>query len=118
MDGTVNPVRDKEIIDTELQLKDLETVETRISKVQKQAQTGGDKQAKALYDILVQYRDALLQGKSARTVQIDPMDRKLVKDLYFHTTPYRRGRVSLLLYLCTQTHRFYCFQAAKAQQTL
>lgn len=85
VDGSVNPVRDKEIIDTELQLKDLETVEARISKVQKQAQTGGDKQAKALYDILVQYRDALLQGKSARTVQLDPLDRKLVKDLYLLT---------------------------------
>lgn len=81
VDGSVNPVRDKEIIDTELQLKDLETVESRISKVQKQAQTGGDKTAKAVYDILVQYKDALLQGKSARTVQIDKEAKKLVKDL-------------------------------------
>ncbi|NDV47098.1 redox-regulated ATPase YchF [Paludibacter sp. 221] len=81
VDGSINPVRDKEIIDTELQLKDLETVESRISKVQKQAQTGGDKQAKAVYDILVQYRDALLQGKSARTVEIDKEQKKLVKDL-------------------------------------
>ena len=39
--GSVDPVRDKEIIDTELQLKDLETIESRIQKVQKQAQTGG-----------------------------------------------------------------------------
>ena len=85
VDGSINPVRDKEIIDTELQLKDLETVDSRISKVQKQAQTGGDKQAKALYDILVQYRDALLQGKSARTVKLDPLDKKLVKDLYLLT---------------------------------
>jgi len=85
VDGSINPVRDKEIIDTELQLKDLETVESRISKVQKQAQTGGDKQAKATYDIYVQYREALLQGKSARTVKLDPLDRKLVKDLYLLT---------------------------------
>ena len=41
VDGSVNPVRDKEIIDTELQLKDLETVDSRINKVQKQAQTVG-----------------------------------------------------------------------------
>lgn len=40
VDGSVDPVRDKEIIDTELQLKDLETIESRIQKVQKQAQTG------------------------------------------------------------------------------
>jgi len=85
VDGSINPVRDKEIIDTELQLKDLETVESRISKVQKQAQTGGDKQAKATYDIYVQYREALLQGKSARTVKLDPLDKKLVKDLYLLT---------------------------------
>lgn len=85
VDGSVNPVRDKEIIDAELQLKDLETIESRIGKVQKQAQTGGDKQAKALYDIYIQYRDALMQGKSARTVKLDPLDKKLVKDLYLLT---------------------------------
>ncbi len=85
VDGSINPVRDKEIIDMELQLKDLETIESRISKVQKQAQTGGDKQAKALYDIYIQYRDALLQGKSARTVKLDELDKKLVKDLYLLT---------------------------------
>jgi GTP-binding protein YchF len=85
VDGSINPVRDKEIIDTELQLKDLETVESRISKVQKQAQTGGDKLAKATYDIYVQYREALLKGKSARTVKLEPLDRKLVKDLYLLT---------------------------------
>ena len=81
VDGSIDPVRDKEIIDTELQLKDLETVESRINKVQKQAQTGGDKQAKAVYDVLVQYHEALLQGKSVRTVNIDKEQKKLVKDL-------------------------------------
>ncbi|MBP1675810.1 MAG: ychF [Bacteroidetes bacterium] len=86
VDGSVNPVRDKEIIDIELQLKDLETIESRISKVQKQAQTGGDKMAKAQYDIYVQYREALLQGKSARTVKLDELDKKLVKDLYLLTS--------------------------------
>ena len=81
VDGSIDPVRDKEIIDTELQLKDLETVESRISKVQKQAQTGGDKQAKAVYEVLEQYHQVLLQGRSVRTVEIDPEQRKLVKDL-------------------------------------
>ena len=46
VDGSVDPVRDKEIIDAELQLKDLETVENRIQKTEKQAKAGGDKQAK------------------------------------------------------------------------
>jgi len=84
VDGSINPVRDKEIIDYELQLKDLETVESRISKVQKQA-ASGDKIAKATYDIYVQYKEALMQGKSARTVKLDPLDKKLVKDLYLLT---------------------------------
>jgi GTP-binding protein YchF len=84
VDGSINPVRDKEIIDYELQLKDLETVESRISKVQKQA-AGGDKIAKATCDIYLQYKEALMQGKSARTVKLDPLDKKLVKDLYLLT---------------------------------
>ena len=85
VDGTIDPVRDKEIIDTELQLKDLETVESRMQKVQKQAQTGGDKVAKAVYDILIQYHDVLIQGKSARTVVLDREAKKLVSDLHLLT---------------------------------
>jgi len=85
VDGSVNPVRDKEIIDAELQLKDLETVESRISKVQKQAQTGGDKQAKIVYDILIRYHEALLQGKSARTIELGKEEKPFVKDLHLLT---------------------------------
>lgn len=85
VDGSIDPVRDKEIIDTELQLKDLETVDGRIARVQKQAQTGGDKTAKRLYDILMQYRSVLEQGKSARVVELDREDRELVYDLHLLT---------------------------------
>ncbi|HEX2935788.1 MAG TPA: redox-regulated ATPase YchF [Bacteroidales bacterium] len=86
VDTSINPVRDKEIIDTELQLKDLETVESRIAKVQKQAQTGGDKTAKRMYEILVQYKQVLDQGKSARTVVLENKeDIKLAKDLFLLT---------------------------------
>ena len=81
VDGSINPVRDKEIIDTELQLKDLETIETRISKVSKQAKTGGDKNAQRTYDILVKYKEALVQGKSARSVELSAEDRKFTYDL-------------------------------------
>ena len=84
VDGSVDPVRDKEIIDAELQLKDLEPVESRIAKVQKQAATG-DKSAKRLFDILSRYKSALEQGKSARTVELDKEDRKLVYDLHLLT---------------------------------
>ena len=59
VDGSINPVRDKEVIDLELQIKDLETIETRISKVEKQAISGRDADAKKLLDVLVRYRGAL-----------------------------------------------------------
>jgi len=67
VDGNVDPVRDKEVIDIELQLKDLETVEARIKKVEKQAQIG-EKEAKRRHDLLTRIREALLKGQSARTV--------------------------------------------------
>ena len=70
VDGTINPVRDKEIIDTELQLKDLETVESRLSKQQKVA-TAGNKDAKIEVSVLEAYKSALEQGKNARTVEFD-----------------------------------------------
>jgi GTP-binding protein YchF len=86
VDGSVDPVRDKEVIDLELQLKDLETVENRIAKVQKQAQTGGDKNAKKLFDLLCRYRDALQQGKSCRTVKPEnPEEEQMAKELFLLT---------------------------------
>ena len=81
VDGSVDPVRDKGIIDTELQLKDLETVESRLAKTQKQATSGGDKNAKRTVELLLQYKAVLEQGLSARTVELDKEDRKLVADL-------------------------------------
>ncbi|WP_321478831.1 redox-regulated ATPase YchF [uncultured Bacteroides sp.] len=87
VDGNVNPVRDKEIIDYELQLKDLDTIENRIQKVQKQAQTGGDKTAKQTYEVLLKYKEALEQGKSARTVEFDTKDeQKIAKELFLLTS--------------------------------
>ena len=74
VDGSVNPVRDKEIIDAELQIKDLETIENRIKKVEKQARVGGDKQAKVELDVLLKYQDALNKGLSARSVTFDTED--------------------------------------------
>lgn len=69
VDGSVNPIRDKEVIDTELQFKDLDTVEKRISKVRKQAEIG-QKEAKAEYDVLSILKSTLEQGKSARTADL------------------------------------------------
>lgn len=87
VDGSVNPVRDKEIIDFELQLKDLETINSRIDRVQKQAQTGGDKNAKLMYEVLRKYKDALEQDKSARTVTFETKDeQKIAKELFLLTS--------------------------------
>jgi len=86
VDGSVNPVRDKEIIDTELQLKDLENVDSRLAKVLKAAQTGGDKNAKRLLEILTHYKDALKQGKSARTVHLENKeDQKMSREFFMLT---------------------------------
>lgn len=86
VDGTVNPVRDKEIIDTELQIKDLETIDQRLQKVSKQAAVG-DKQAKLVCDVLNAYRDVLLQGKSARTVTFDSKEEiQIAHDLFLLTS--------------------------------
>lgn len=94
VDGSVDPVRDKEIIDAELQIKDLETVDSRIAKVQKQAQTGGDKQAKQAYDVLCKYKEALEQGKSARTVTFETKEeQKIAHELFLLTS-------KPVLYLC------------------
>lgn len=87
IDGTVDPIRDKEIIDAELQLKDLETLEARISKVEKQAKTGGDKEAKLAFEVYSKIREALLRGESARTVYFDTKDeRKLAQSLFLLTS--------------------------------
>ena len=86
VDGSVDPVRDKEVVDAELQIKDLETVEARLAKVQKQAKMGNDKDARKLADLLERYRAALLEGKSCRTVAlVNEEEEALAKDLYLLT---------------------------------
>ena len=87
VDGSVNPVRDKEIIDTDLQIKDLETVENRIKKVEKQARVGGDKLARVELDVLLKYKAALEQGLSARTVTFETEDENnAARSLFLLTT--------------------------------
>jgi ribosome-binding ATPase len=82
--GPVNPVSDKEIIEIELQLKDLESVEKKISKVERQAKSG-DTKAKAELEALKQYKSTLEQGKNARSLDISEEDKKAVADLFLLT---------------------------------
>lgn len=85
VDGSVDPVRDKEVVDTELQIKDLETVEARLGKADK-AGKAGDKEARKLADLLTRYREALLQGKPCRSVSfINDEEAAIAKDLFLLT---------------------------------
>lgn len=93
VDGKVDPVRDKETIDVELQLKDLETIENRFARDEKKAKTGGDQKAKKLVEVMALYREALLQGKSARTVELDESQAEAAKELMLLTA-------KPILYVC------------------
>jgi len=84
VDGSVNPVRDKEIIDIELQLKDLESVDKKISRIEKQAKT--DKDLALGLAILQQLKAHLEQGKNARSFSVSPEDRaKHIDDMFLLT---------------------------------
>jgi ribosome-binding ATPase len=85
VDGSVDPIRDKEIIDTELQLKDLDSIEKKIQKVEKMAKTGGDKDAKKTFEVLTVLKAHLLEGKSARTAPVAEEDKEYFADLQLLT---------------------------------
>lgn len=86
VNGSIDPVSDKEEVDAELQLRDLETIESRISKVEKLAQVGGEKNAKITFEVLSKYKDVLNQGKSARTVSFESKEEQAVaRDLFLLT---------------------------------
>jgi ribosome-binding ATPase len=82
--GKVDPIADKEIIDTELQLKDLESVEKKISKTERTAKSG-DAKAKKELATLLQYKETLLAGKNARSLKLDAEDKKAIEDLQLLT---------------------------------
>ena len=84
-EGAINPVSDKEIIDTELQLKDLESVEKKIQRVEKMAKTGGDPKAKRAYEVLVKCKEYLFQGKNIRGLKLEGEDREAIADLFLLT---------------------------------
>lgn len=86
VDGSVDPLRDIDVINTELQLKDLETIDNRLAKTAKAAQTGGDKTAKMQVEVLQAYKTALEQGRNARSVEFDTEDqRRYAAELFLLT---------------------------------
>ena len=80
-EGPINPVSDKEIIDTELQLKDLDSVEKKISRVEKQIRTG-DPKVKAEHEILLRCKEHLEKGKSIRELNLSKEERPAIADIF------------------------------------
>ena len=85
VDGKVDPISDKEIIDMELQLKDLETVEKRIGGIERKANSG-DKDAKKVYDTYVAVREHLLQGNSVRSLELEVSQEEYLTELQLITS--------------------------------
>ncbi len=83
-EGAINPVSDKEIIDTELQLKDLDAIEKKIAKVEKLLKTS-DPKTKAEHAVLLQCKKTLEQGKSIRSLSLSKEDRAAIADLFLLT---------------------------------
>ena len=85
VDTTIDPIRDKETIDIELQLKDLETVEKRLERVKRTAKTG-NKEAQAELVILLKIQETLLQGLSVRTIDFSEKEEEFVNTLQLITS--------------------------------
>ncbi|MET3733018.1 redox-regulated ATPase YchF [Moheibacter stercoris] len=92
VDGSINPVRDKETIDIELQLKDLETVEKRIEKSKKAARVGDKKEIEVL-DVMTRAKAHLEQGKNLREMDLTEDEIAIVEEIHPIT-------MKPVLYLC------------------
>jgi GTP-binding protein YchF len=82
-EGAINPVSDKEIIDTELQLKDLDSVDKKISKTEKQVRI--DPKLKTELDALIRCKEQLEKGKSIRELDLSKEEKLAVADLFLLT---------------------------------
>lgn len=85
IDGSVDPVRDIETINLELQVKDLESVEKKMERLAKIAKSG-DKDAKRGIEVLEQFRAHLEEFQNARTLEVSDTDRKYIEDLFLLTS--------------------------------
>lgn len=83
-EGAINPIGDKEIIDTELQLKDMESVEKKIQRLEKMMKTG-DPKVKSAYAVLQRCKEYLGEGKNIRGLELEGEDREAVADLFLLT---------------------------------
>ena len=92
VDGSIDPIRDKETIDLELQIKDLESVEKKIETTKKRTRTG-DKEALKNLTVLETYKTHLESGKSARSIDLSDKEKEVVADLMLLTD-------KPILYIC------------------
>jgi GTP-binding protein YchF len=83
-EGAINPVSDKEIIETELQLKDLDSVDKKLSRVEKMAKTG-DAKTKAEYEILKRCKAHLEMGKNIIALGLGKEEKYAIEDLFLLT---------------------------------
>lgn len=83
-EGPINPIGDKEIIETELQLKDLEGIEKKIGRVEKMVKTG-DAKVKQEYEVLLKCKEHLEQGKNILSLGLSKEEKALVADSFFLT---------------------------------
>jgi GTP-binding protein YchF len=81
IEGSIDPVRDKEIVDLELQVRDLESVEKKLHKLEKMAKTG-DKDAKHGMDVLTMYKNHFESFQSARSAPVQKEDKRFIEDLF------------------------------------
>lgn len=92
VEGGVDPMRDKDIIDTELQFKDLELLERKLDRVKK-ASKGGNKEMMKQAEVVQKFLDHVEQGKNVRTLSASPEELEVVADIGLLT-----GKK--VLYLC------------------
>jgi ribosome-binding ATPase len=93
VDGKVNPVADKEIIDAELQLKDLESVDIKLKKFEKAAKVGNDKEAVKTFNVLTKVKTALESGQSVRGANLEESELEYIADLHLLT-------IKPVMYVC------------------
>ena len=96
VEGSVDPIRDAEIVETELMIADLESLEKRFDQLEKKAKTGGDKEAQLRVSVMKPVIEALRQGKPARTVAPDPAE----KDAYKQYKMLQLLTSKPVLYVC------------------
>jgi GTP-binding protein YchF len=83
--GRIDPISDIEVINTELALADLDTVDKQLAKYSKVAKSGGDKEAKRLVDVLEKILPALNQAQPVRSVDLYPEERAIIRPLFLLT---------------------------------